>query len=455
METLAYLHLTASQGQPPMDPPLAPVGLSDPLSPWYGSPASSPKIMPFMLGVGLATLTTVMPLALPLAAQAQASLSQGASGSAVMELQQRLADRGYFSAEITGFYGSITVDAVRQFQQSQGLRVDGVAGPQTLALLYGNATASPASNTPAASNTTADFQQKLKNLGYYRGNVDGIYGPLTAQAIRDFQRDQGLPITGVMGVSELARLNNGSTARSPSTASNPLTVTPSSTTSSGGSSVVFANTSATTTSSSPSRSPDNAVILSQAAEEITVRQGGGKGSVVVQQHPERTIIEAIPSTSVVVSQPNGVTTTSTVGNPPGTAAPQQPAYGTTPYPYPNPYPYPYPGTIPGSIPGTGAPVGVSAPLNPSAYPPSIGGNPAYAAPPSYDSSYYPYVVAIPQRTQEDLMTVMRLSPGAFVAGSQRGTYINAGSYSNRADAETVTEALRQQGLDARVIFRPR
>jgi peptidoglycan hydrolase-like protein with peptidoglycan-binding domain len=39
-------------------------------------------------------------------------------------------------------------------------------------------------------------QSRLQKLGYYRGAVDGAYGPLTAEAIRGFQADNGLPITG-------------------------------------------------------------------------------------------------------------------------------------------------------------------------------------------------------------------------------------------------------------------
>jgi len=35
------------------------------------------------------------------------------------------------------------------------------------------------------------LQQKLKELGYYKGPIDGIYGPLTAKAVDEFQKDHG------------------------------------------------------------------------------------------------------------------------------------------------------------------------------------------------------------------------------------------------------------------------
>ncbi|WKL02872.1 peptidoglycan-binding domain-containing protein [Paenibacillus amylolyticus] len=43
-----------------------------------------------------------------------------------------MSDLGYFDAGMTGYYGSITKSAVRQFQRAQGLSADGVAGPTTL-----------------------------------------------------------------------------------------------------------------------------------------------------------------------------------------------------------------------------------------------------------------------------------------------------------------------------------
>ena len=40
------------------------------------------------------------------------------------------------------------------------------------------------------------IQTKLKNWGYYDGAVDGIYGSQTAQAVKYFQRKNGLPADG-------------------------------------------------------------------------------------------------------------------------------------------------------------------------------------------------------------------------------------------------------------------
>lgn len=64
-----------------------------------------------------------------------ATLSWGASGPEVESLQRRLREAGHFFGTLDGRFGSQTFAAVRRFQQAQGLTVDGIAGPQTLAAL--------------------------------------------------------------------------------------------------------------------------------------------------------------------------------------------------------------------------------------------------------------------------------------------------------------------------------
>ena len=44
----------------------------------------------------------------------------------------------------------------------------------------------------------ADVQAELQQMGYYQGEVDGLLGPLTRQALTDYQADQGLTTTAVI-----------------------------------------------------------------------------------------------------------------------------------------------------------------------------------------------------------------------------------------------------------------
>lgn len=60
---------------------------------------------------------------------------RGDTGSTVEEIQTRLSDWGYYSGSVDGIYGSATEEAVRWFQETNGLTVDGLAGPATLEAL--------------------------------------------------------------------------------------------------------------------------------------------------------------------------------------------------------------------------------------------------------------------------------------------------------------------------------
>jgi hypothetical protein len=55
----------------------------------------------------------------------------------------------------------------------------------------------------------ADVQASLQEQGYYRGDVDGLMGPLTRQALADFQRDHGLVTTAALDQPTLSTLGLG------------------------------------------------------------------------------------------------------------------------------------------------------------------------------------------------------------------------------------------------------
>ncbi len=60
------------------------------------------------------------------------------------------------------------------------------------------------------------IQTNLKKWGYYKGSVDGVFGTQTSQAVRSFQRKNGLKVDGIVGSRTLAALGlssgSGSTA---------------------------------------------------------------------------------------------------------------------------------------------------------------------------------------------------------------------------------------------------
>ncbi|MED4081983.1 peptidoglycan-binding protein [Halalkalibacterium halodurans] len=143
----------------------------------------------------------------------------GSSGQAVRDLQEKLKAKGFYNHSITGQYGRITTEAVREFQRANRLSVDGIAGPQTLAALTNQAPAAsaPQYNAPVQQTTVLrqgsrgdavrDLQRSLKDLGYYKSSIDGIFGAGTTTAVREFQRKMGLTVDGVAGPQTLSALN--------------------------------------------------------------------------------------------------------------------------------------------------------------------------------------------------------------------------------------------------------
>jgi N-acetylmuramoyl-L-alanine amidase len=77
------------------------------------------------------------------------TLSWGSRGEDVRDAQTRLKRWDYYGGAIDGVYGEETYRAVRQFQQKNGLAVDGVIGPQTRAAL-GMPTTTPSPGVPAS-----------------------------------------------------------------------------------------------------------------------------------------------------------------------------------------------------------------------------------------------------------------------------------------------------------------
>ena len=125
------------------------------------------------------------------------TLQSGDSGSKVTQRQNALKLLGFYTGGVDGKFGSGTKKAVMQFQRVNGLTVDGLAGTQTQKLLYsqvdsgvsGGSSSSGSSSSGTSSGTSgftrtlrkgytgADViavQQKLKELGFYSGSVDGV-----------------------------------------------------------------------------------------------------------------------------------------------------------------------------------------------------------------------------------------------------------------------------------------
>jgi peptidoglycan hydrolase-like protein with peptidoglycan-binding domain len=189
----------------------------------------------------------------------------------IRSVQQALNDQGYDVGAVDGQMGPDTQDALRRFQQAQNLPQTGEPDERTRAALGVSNLASnrpsaqsrpyqasnPTANQPStpssryqASNharnqyetqsrgmapsgggrigssesedTTRSVQQALNDQGYNAGAVDGVMGPHTQSALRQFQQAQNLRQTGRPDARTLAAL--GVSGQAPNQASNRASV---------------------------------------------------------------------------------------------------------------------------------------------------------------------------------------------------------------------------------------
>ena len=103
---------------------------------------------------------------------------------------------------IDGDFGPKTEASLKSFQAQTFFGtlalVDGIAGPITWSRLDAFDTTFPTSdlNQGATGNSVRRLQRVLFAAASDPGSVDGIYGPMTAAAVRDFEQKEGLPQTG-------------------------------------------------------------------------------------------------------------------------------------------------------------------------------------------------------------------------------------------------------------------
>ena len=138
------------------------------------------------------------------------SLSSGSKGNAVKKLQEALAAEGLYADTVDGYYGDSTKIAVMEYQAKYNadnpdkpqLPVNGVAGSATLTALGLKPSASPSTSRLEIGSTgemVETVQQKLKDAGYYTGEVNGIFDNATEKAVKDFQEASGLKKDGIVG----------------------------------------------------------------------------------------------------------------------------------------------------------------------------------------------------------------------------------------------------------------
>ena len=84
----------------------------------------------------------------------------GSRGEEVRKIQTKLKNWGYYTGQVDGIFGSQTLSAVKWFQRKNGLTVDGIVGPATLAALGINSSGS-STNSSSSNNSDLNLLSKL------------------------------------------------------------------------------------------------------------------------------------------------------------------------------------------------------------------------------------------------------------------------------------------------------
>ncbi|MGZ4442578.1 MAG: peptidoglycan-binding protein [Nocardioidaceae bacterium] len=145
---------------------------------------------------------------------APAIFRRGDRGDAVVEIRSRLARLDLIDADAgePDVFDATLDRAVRAFQQLRGLTADGVVGSATYKVLdearwrLGDRLLTFVAGNVISGDDVVALQQRLLDLGFKVGRVDGRYGDRTEQAVRDFQRNVGVPPDGTCGPATLKAL---------------------------------------------------------------------------------------------------------------------------------------------------------------------------------------------------------------------------------------------------------
>lgn len=142
-------------------------------------------------------------------------LKKGLSGREVVDVQTRLLRLGYDLGltGVDGVFGDETEKAVKHFQEKRERMVDGIVGPETWREIVDAGyrlgdRQMYLKEPPLRGDDVRELQATLNNIGFNAGRVSGVFGNQTDRAVREFQRNVGLEIDGIIGETTVQALDN-------------------------------------------------------------------------------------------------------------------------------------------------------------------------------------------------------------------------------------------------------
>ena len=143
--------------------------------------------------------------------------------------QEILYSLGYLTYVPDGIFGKQTQNAVRRFQEQNGLIIDGCLGKSTVQLLSDGSAEPFCFTTGMEGADVQRIQERLAHYGYLTGRqVTGYYGDKTKAAVSEFQSRNRLARDGKVGAATMDLLNssNAKAAKTPATPKPTAKTTP-------------------------------------------------------------------------------------------------------------------------------------------------------------------------------------------------------------------------------------
>ncbi len=134
-------------------------------------------------------------------------IAYGEQSDIVLASQKRLKELGYLTTTPDGKYGNDTLIAVKQFQSRNDLVVDGFLGPSTREVLNSSSAVPNGVMLGDSGEAVKRIQELLNKYGYISSNnMTGYFGEVTEDAVKSFQRNNGLSADGNVGVLTMTKL---------------------------------------------------------------------------------------------------------------------------------------------------------------------------------------------------------------------------------------------------------
>jgi peptidoglycan hydrolase-like protein with peptidoglycan-binding domain len=130
--------------------------------------------------------------------------AEAAVSAYTLALQQDLATAGYYTGTVDGVSGPMTVQAIADLQEANGLPVTGTVDKATAAALQAELTALGGAAAQDSLASTAAVQQTLKLVGFWDGPVDGVWTDELTAAVQAFQTELGVEPTGAVDAATIA-----------------------------------------------------------------------------------------------------------------------------------------------------------------------------------------------------------------------------------------------------------